>query len=201
MNADFYTVFIVLLLPQIPLTFANSVMATADTADRYYGKAARKVSLRALAATLGAGNLFAGLIGGMPVCHGSGGVTAHYRFGARTGAASVFIGGAFVLLALLFGRSLPDLCRLLPIPVLGALLIYIGGQHARLVRDVLDSPHESAIVAGIGLVTLVTGNLAIGFISGIALSAAIARMAHKASGKPGHGTVSLVSEEPESPLG
>jgi MFS superfamily sulfate permease-like transporter len=175
-GADFYTVFIVLLLPQIPLTFANSVVATADTADRYYGEGARKVTPRALAATLGIGNLFAGLIGGMPVCHGSGGVTAHYRFGARTGAASVFIGGMFVLLALLFGKSLPDLCRLLPIPVLGALLIHIGVQHARLVRDVLDSAHESAVVAAIGLVTLATGNLAIAFGGGILLNAIIARL-------------------------
>jgi MFS superfamily sulfate permease-like transporter len=175
-GADFYTVFIVLLLPQIPITFANSVVATADTTERYYGKGARKVTLRALAATLGVGNLFAGLIGGMPVCHGSGGVTAHYRFGARTGGASVFVGGVFVLLALLFGKSLPDLCRLLPIPVLGALLIYIGVQHARLVRDVLDSAHESAIVAAIGLVTLATGNLAIAFAGGFLLNAIIDRL-------------------------
>lgn len=175
-GVDFYTVFIVLLLPQIPLTFANSMAATADTAARYYGKGALKVSPRALAATLGIGNLFAGLIGGMPMCHGSGGVTSHYRFGARTGGASVFIGGVFVLLALLFGKSLPELCRLLPIPVLGALLIYIGIQHARLVRDVLDSVHESAIVAGIGLLTLTTGNLAIAFGGGILLNAIIVRL-------------------------
>lgn len=180
-GADFYTVFIVLLLPQIPLTFANSVAATVDTADRYYGEGARKVTPRALAATLGIGNLFAGLIGGMPVCHGSGGVTAHYRFGARTGAASVFIGGLFVLLAFLFGKSLPDLCRLLPIPVLGALLIHIGVQHARLVRDVLDSAHESAVVAAIGLVTLATGNLAIAFGGGILLNAIIARLLRRSA--------------------
>lgn len=172
-NADLYTVFIVLLLPQIPLTYANSVVATADTADRYYGKGAQKVTLRALAATLGAGNLIAGLIGGMPMCHGSGGVTAHYRFGARTGMASVFIGAVFVLLALLFGKSVPQLCRLLPMSVLGALLIYIGIQHARLVRDVLDSLHESVIIAGIGLTTLATGNLAVAFGGGILLNAVI----------------------------
>jgi MFS superfamily sulfate permease-like transporter len=175
-GADFYTVFIVLLLPQIPLTLANSIAATSDAAGNYYGDRAGRVTHRGLAATLGIGNLLAGLIGGMPMCHGSGGVTAHYRFGARTGGASVFIGGVFVLLALFFGKSLPDLCRLLPIPVLGALLIYIGVQHVRLVRDVLDSAHESAVVAAIGLVTLVTGNLAIAFGSGILLNAVIVRL-------------------------
>ena len=175
-GADFYTVFIVLLLPQIPLTLANSIAATSDAAGNYYGDRAGRVTHRGLAATLGIGNLLAGLIGGIPMCHGSGGVTAHYRFGARTGMASVFIGGAFVLLALLFGKSLPVLCRLLPIPVLGALLVYIGIQHARLVRDVLDSAQESAVVAAIGLVTLATGNLAIAFGGGILLNAIIGRL-------------------------
>jgi hypothetical protein len=71
---------------------------------------------------------------------------------------------------------MPELCRLLPLRVLGALLIYIGVQHARLVRDVLDSAHDSAIVAGIGLLTLATGNLAIAFGGGILLNAIIVRL-------------------------
>ncbi|MDO8739447.1 putative sulfate/molybdate transporter [Candidatus Deferrimicrobium sp.] len=175
-HGDLSVALFVLLLPQVPLTFANSIAATTDTARKYYGRDAFRVTHRNLAASLGIGNLLSSLIGGMPVCHGSGGITAHYWFGARTGGASVFSGGVFVLLALLFGKSLPDLCRLLPIPVLGALLIYIGVQHARLVRDVLGSAHESAVVAGIGLVTLATGNLAIAFGGGILMNAIIARL-------------------------
>lgn len=173
LGADPYTVFVVLLLPQIPLTLANSIAATSDAAGTYYGPRAKRVTPRGLAATLGIGNLVAGLIGGMPLCHGSGGVTAHYRFGARTGGANLAIGSAFVLVALLFGRSAAGLSRLLPGPVLGALLVCVGVQHARLVRDIAGLPREIAVALGIGLVTLATGNLAVAFAAGIVLDRAL----------------------------
>ncbi|MGB3399781.1 MAG: putative sulfate/molybdate transporter [Candidatus Deferrimicrobiaceae bacterium] len=171
LQADLHMVILVLLLPQIPLTFANSVVATADTASCYYGEGARRVTVRGLAASLGIANLFSALIGGMPMCHGSGGVTAHYRFGARTGGANLFIGGLFVVLALLFGKSIASLFGLLPPPVLGILLVYVGLEHARLVRDIVAFPRELTIAIVIGLLTLVTGNLAVAFAAGIALNA------------------------------
>jgi SulP family sulfate permease len=179
LQADWHMVILVLLLPQIPLTFANSVVAAADTARCYYGEGARRVTLRGLAASLGIANLFSAWIGGMPMCHGSGGITAHYRFGARTGGANLFIGGLFVVLALLFGKSIASLFGLLPPPVLGILLVYVGLEHARLVRDIVAFPRELAIAGVIGLLTLITGNLAIAFASGIALNAAGRRLLWK----------------------
>jgi SulP family sulfate permease len=170
-TADLYTVLVVLLLPQIPLTFANSVVATAETSRLYFGEEARRVTVRSLSASLGAANLLAGLIGGMPMCHGSGGLTAHYRFGARGGGANLFIGGLFVALALLFGRSIPDLFGLLPSSILGVLLIYVGFEHARLIGDVLEVSHELVVAVSIGLMTLLTGNLAVAFVTGIVLNA------------------------------
>lgn len=172
LDADLQTVILVLLLPQIPLTFANSVVATADAATRYYGDGARRVTLRSLAASLGIANLFSAFIGGMPMCHGSGGVTAHYRFGARTGGANLVVGGLFVTLALLFGKSIASLVGLLPPPLLGTLLVYIGLEHARLVGDIVAFPRELGIAAVIGLLTLVSGNLAVAFAAGIALNVA-----------------------------
>ncbi len=176
LGADPYTVFVVRLLPQIPHTLANSVAATSDAAAGYSGRRAARVTPRRLAATLGIGNLLAGLIGGMPLCHGSGGVTAHYRFGARTGGANLFIGTAFVAVALFFGRSVAEASRLLPSAVLGALLVYVGVQHARLVRDVVGCPRELAVAACIGAVTLATGNLAAAFVAGIVLERAVRRL-------------------------
>jgi sulfate permease, SulP family len=103
---------------------------------------------------------------------GRGGVTAHYRFGARTGGATLFIGGLFVVLALLFGRSISLLFVLLPPPVLGILLVYVGLEHARLVHDIVTFPGELAVAVVIGLLTLLTGNLAVAFAAGIVLNAA-----------------------------
>ena len=178
-HANLYTVLIVLILPQLPLTFANSVVATAETSRQYFGEEARRVTVRSLAASLGIVNLFAGLIGGMPMCHGSGGLTAHYRFGARTGGANLFIGGLFVTLALLFGKFIPALCGLLPSSVLGVLLIYVGLEHARLVEDVLEESHDLIVAASIGLTTLVTGNLGIAFVTGIVLNAGAGKLRWK----------------------
>lgn len=179
LDADLQTVIFVLLLPQIPLTFANSVVATADAATRYYGYGARRVTLRSLAASLGIANLFSAFIGGMPMCHGSGGVTAHYRFGARTGGANLVVGGLFVTLALLFGKSIGSLVGLLPPPVLGTLLVYIGLEHARLVGDIVAFPRELGTAAVIGLLTLVSGNLAVAFAAGIVLNVAGRRLLWK----------------------
>lgn len=187
-SADLYTVLVVLLLPQIPLTFANSVAATAETSRQYFGEDAKRVTIRSLAVSLGAANLLAGLIGGMPVCHGSGGLTAHYRFGARGGGANLFIGGLFVALALLFGKSIPDFFGLLPLSILGVLLIYVGFEHARLIADVLEDSRELAVTASIGFITLVTGNLAVAFMVGIALNEIGGKLGSSIPVSPGEGS-------------
>lgn len=166
---DLHLALVALLLPQVPLTVANSLVATSDAARRYYGDGAARVTPRALSATLGLANLFSGLAGGMPVCHGSGGVTAHYRFGARTGVANLFIGSLFILLALLSGKAIPALAALLPPAVLGILLVYVGVEHARLVRDILEDRRELVVTAAVGATTLFTGNLAVAFVAGASI--------------------------------
>lgn len=73
--------FLLLVVPQLPLTLGNAVVATAATARDYYGPRASRATIRALSTSISAFDLFAALVGGFPVCHGSGGVTSHYRFG------------------------------------------------------------------------------------------------------------------------
>ena len=166
--SDFGTALILLVIPQIPLTLGNAVFAAADTARSYFGDKAHRVTYKSLLSTMGIANLVAGLLGGFPVCHGSGGVTAHFKLGARTGIANLIIGSLFVVLALfLDGNPLP-LLSLLPYPVLGVMVAFIGLQHALLIRD-LRGWLNIAVVLLITLVTLVTGNLAIGFALGVVL--------------------------------
>jgi len=102
----FVTAALVLVLPQLPLTFANACLATADVARAYFGPAAQRVRPGRLALSLGLANLLAGGIGGMPVCHGAGGLTAHYSFGARTGGASILIGTMLLVFAFALGANL-----------------------------------------------------------------------------------------------
>ena len=107
--ATLLTAFTVLVLPQIPLSFANSCLATADAARTYFGRAAERVRPGLLATTFGSANLLAGAVSGMPVCHGAGGLTAHVAFGARTGGAPVAMGIALLSLALGLGAGLASL--------------------------------------------------------------------------------------------
>src|ERR671923_1185332 len=104
--ATFWTAFTVLVVPQVPLSFANSCLATADAARVYFGRAAERVRPGRLATTFGSANLLSAAISGMPVCHGAGGMTAHYAFGARTGGAPVAMGASLVALAVAAGSGL-----------------------------------------------------------------------------------------------
>ena len=58
--ATFATAFTVLVLPQLPLTFANSCIATSDAARTYFGERAERVKPGRLATTLGVANLLSG---------------------------------------------------------------------------------------------------------------------------------------------
>jgi SulP family sulfate permease len=164
--AAVWTALTLLVLPQVPLTFANSCLATSDAARAYFGERAAAVRPGLLATTLGSANVLAGTIGGMPVCHGAGGLTAHYSFGARTAAAPILMGVTLLVLALTLGAGLAALLAAFPLPILAGMLACAGVLHVRLLRDLRGRwPLSVAIVVGVVGVTL---NLALGLLIGLA---------------------------------
>jgi SulP family sulfate permease len=166
LDADvFAAAAVALVLPQLPLTFANSCLAAADAASVYFGRNAFHIRAGRLAASLGLANLLAGTICGMPVCHGAGGMTAHYSFGARTGGAPIAMGLVLVLLAFALGASLPALLRGFPLPILAGLLAIAGLLHAALLKD-LRVPWHWALAVAIGVTGLIA-NLAIALAVGL----------------------------------
>ena len=164
-GAAFWAAFTVLVLPQLPLTFANSCLATADAARTYFGEAASRVRPGRLAASLGVANLFSGAIGGMPVCHGAGGLTAHYSHGARTGGAPIAVGVSLVVAALAFGSGLGILLAAFPLSILAGLLGGAGLLHIGLLRD-LGRGRGLALAVAIGLLGFAT-NIAVGLFAGL----------------------------------
>ena len=164
---DFPLALVVLVIPQLPLTLTNSVIATVDTARTYYGPGAARVTPVRTTISVALGNLWAGLAGGLPICHGSGGLTAHYRMGARTPAATAVTGVVLISVALLFGRSALEVRNLMPYAVLGVLLLYVGLQHLLLGLKVKE-PRHLVVVALVGVVVLPLGSLAIGAGVGMA---------------------------------
>jgi SulP family sulfate permease len=180
--------FFTLVVPQFALTFGNAIVATENTAQILYGPQARRVTTRALSLSIGLMNLASGMFLAAPMCHGSGGVTAHYRFGART-AKSCYVIGSVCLLLALFGRSAIGLLRLIPTAVLGVFLIYVGIQHGMFVRDVVKNRVSLFIAASIGVVALATTNLTWGFLVGFVLQGlllAFSKMRARRRGPPVH---------------
>jgi sulfate permease, SulP family len=159
-----------LVIAQLPLTFGNAVVATADAERSYFGLRARRVRPARLALSIGAANACAGLSGALPLCHGSGGVTAHCKLGARTGLSTLAAGVLFVALGLGLGSSLPALLQVLAPGALAGMLAYVAIQHG-LLAGRLERLDDRLIAAGVGLTTLVVGNLAVGFAAGAAVVA------------------------------
>jgi hypothetical protein len=163
----FGTAFVLLVIPQLPLTFGNAVVAVNDLAHEYFGSAAERVTPGRVCLSAGLGNIGSALLGGMPMCHGAGGLTAHVRLGARTAGMNLLLGGTFLALGLFFAAQVPVLLGLLPVWVLAAFLAYAGLRHAWLVSDLRGAPLVIAVLAGMLGASL--GNLAI--TAGVALVA------------------------------
>ena len=164
---DFIKAFFLLVIPQLPLTLGNSIVATEDVAKKYFGDRAERVTAHSLSLGLGIANIFSGLVGGMPVCHGSSGVTAHYSFGARTGIAPIIIGSLCLFLGLIFSDGAINILKLIPYPILGVMLFYVGVKHILLIADVQRK--ELPIALGVGIISIISGNLATGFFTGMAV--------------------------------
>jgi SulP family sulfate permease len=164
---DFTFAFFALVLPQIPMTIGNAVLANADLAQQYFGNGAGKVTGKSLCLSMALANLLAFIFGGMPMCHGAGGLAAHYRFGARTAGSNLMIGFFMVVAVMLIGDQLLALFHLIPIAILGVLLFFAGGQLALAIAD-MKKRSDMFIVLTILGVALGT-NLAVGFIVGLLL--------------------------------
>ncbi|KAJ1339742.1 hypothetical protein BSLG_005648 [Batrachochytrium salamandrivorans] len=77
---------------QLPLTLLNSVIAVSKLADDLYPNKAKPVApVSSIAIFVGVMNLTGGWFGSTPYCHGSGGLAAQYRFGARTGTSVILL--------------------------------------------------------------------------------------------------------------
>jgi MFS superfamily sulfate permease-like transporter len=118
------------VLPQLALTFTNAILLTALVAGDYFGERASHVTPARLSVTSGLANLALTPFGALPMCHGAGGLAAHYRFGARSGTAPLVLGAALLLFALLpDGLGVAALAAI-PAAGLGALLLMASGELA-----------------------------------------------------------------------
>jgi len=169
--SDLMWVIPALVLPQLPMTIGNAILSNTDLMHEYFGKRAHRATYRSIANSQGIADIISFIWGGIPMCHGAGGLAANYRFGARTAGANVMIGSIFVLLGILFGQNAIIILNLLPMSILGVLLVFAGAQLALMIRDLTE--RKDLFVALVMLGITLTVNLATAFICGIFIAYAL----------------------------
>jgi MFS superfamily sulfate permease-like transporter len=115
-------------LPQLPLTLGNAVIAIREENNRLFPD--RPVTDKGVATSTGLMNLAGSAIGGVPMCHGAGGMAGHVAFGARTGGALIILGTLLLVLAVFFSGSIAAVFHLFPAAILGVVLFLTGAQLA-----------------------------------------------------------------------
>jgi len=155
-----------LALPQLPLTLGNAVIAITQENNRLFPD--RPVTENEVAISTGVMNLLSAVCGGVPMCHGAGGMAGHVAFGAKTGGAPIILGVVLLLVAFFLSGSVGIILELFPRAVLGVILFLTGAQLALGSCDFSQNKEERFI-------TLVTAacsmwNVGLAFVAVILLA-------------------------------
>ncbi|MFP5041532.1 putative sulfate/molybdate transporter [Parasediminibacterium sp. JCM 36343] len=154
--------FVLLALPQIPLSLGNSIMATKQVSHDFFPER-EELSVKKIGLTYSFMNLIMPFFSGIPCCHGAGGMVGHYTFGGRTGGSVIMYGLFYIILGVFFGHSFENIIKVFPLPVLGVILIFEGLSLILLVRDIMGDRKNFVI-------TVLVGIMAFGLPYGFAVS-------------------------------
>ena len=161
---DFALGAIFLAFPQVPLTLGNAIIAVTEENNHLFPD--RPVSERKVSISTGILNLLAPAVGGVPMCHGAGGMAGHVAFGARTGGSLIILGGIILAIALFFSGSVETLLKMFPSPLLGVILFLTGAQLAIGISVDKASPKQEAVVL-FGTAAFAMWNIGIAFVFGV----------------------------------
>jgi hypothetical protein len=159
---DILTGFLILALPQIPLSLGNSIIATKQMATDYFPE--KKITIKKISLTYSIINIMNPFLGGVPTCHGSGGMAGHYAFGARTGGSVFIYGILFLILGFFFSGSFEQIVKIFPLPILGVILLFEGLTLMIFIKDIIDSKKSFFIAL---IVALIACGLPYGYLIGM----------------------------------
>ncbi len=157
--------FFVLGLPQAPLTLGNAIIGTVAENNTYFPE--KKVTAKTISIDHGVMNLVSVFLGGIPICHGAGGMAGHIRFGARTGGALVILGLMVLFTGLFLSDSVSLLLQVFPKSILGVILFFAGLELALVLQDVKLRRQNLFVL----LVTAGTAmwNMGVAYLAGLVL--------------------------------
>lgn len=171
--AEVTTGFVLLALPQIPLSLGNSILATKQLASDLFPER-KPLEVRRIGFTYAVMNLVSPWFGGVPTCHGSGGMAGHYLHGGRTGGSVIIYGSLFLLLGLGFSGGFELLTQVFPRPILGVLLLVEGLALLVLLRDLAGRHGELTLAL---LVALLAAGLPYGYLIALVAGTVLAPIA------------------------
>jgi len=149
---------------QLALTTTNAIIATSALIKEYWPD--KPASERKLALSTGIMNVTVPFFGGMPMCHGAGGLAGQYYFGARTGGTNILEGIIEISLGLFLSNSIVSLFSFFPRSIIGAMLLLVGIELTKHVKSIRMS--ETPILALTVMVSLLV-NMAAGFVASVSL--------------------------------
>lgn len=164
--------FLLLAIPQIPLSLGNSVLATRQVAADLFPDREPLV-IKRIGLTYSAMNIVSAFFGGIPVCHGSGGMAGHYAMGGRTGGSVIIAGAGLLTVGLLFGGSVGEVALFFPKPMLGVLLLIEGVALLSLLRDLTGDAREFSLALFLGVVA---AGLPYGYLVALVLGTVLVRV-------------------------
>lgn len=153
-----------LALPQVPLTMGNAIIAITEENNRLFPD--RPVTEKSVSISTSILNLFGAIVGGIPMCHGAGGMAGHVRFGARTGGATIILGAILIVVAVFLSGSVETLFRIFPAPILGVILFLTGSQLALGSCDFSRDKGERFVT--LATAVFAVWNIGLAFLFGIA---------------------------------
>jgi predicted benzoate:H+ symporter BenE len=163
--SDFVIGLVFLAIPQVPLTLGNAMIAIVEENNRLFPRS--PVSERIVSISTGLMNLFGAGVGGVPMCHGAGGMAGYVRFGARTGGAVIILGVLLILLGLFFSGSVQTIFGMIPREILGVILFLTGAQLALGSCDFSKEKDErfvTIVTAGLSI-----WNIGLAFVIGLSI--------------------------------
>lgn len=160
--------FLLLALPQIPLSLGNSIFATNQLVKDYFPE--KNISVKKIGLTYSVMNIVSSLLGGIPTCHGSGGIAGHYTFGARTGGSTLIYGLFYIALGLFFSLNPGNIFQLFPKPILGVILLFEGIALILMLKDIITDKRSFFIAV---LVGLIANGLPYGYLIGMIVGTSI----------------------------
>lgn len=168
---DLVTGTLLFTIPQIPLTLGNAVIAIVAENNELFPD--RPVTEKKIAVSQGIMNLVSPLFGGIPMCHGAGGMAGHVRFGAKTGGALVILGSLLILIALFFSDSVSIIFKIFPNSILGVILFFAGSELAIVVKDIGDKKADFYVMLIVAAFAM--WNMGVAFLVGVILDNSLRR--------------------------